>query len=206
MAKAEIRKPRQARSIEKKNKIIQAGMKLFMEKGFYNTNTNEIAKEAGVSIGIIYHYFQDKKAIFLACMDQMTPKFDFNMVQQLHLSKDRKELEAFLSDIIDKNIQFHAMSKAGHEEFQAMRHLDPDVEQYMNQFEDKFLSEIADALPALGLSISHPREKLDIIFHMIDQYCDAVAINKRDKINYDDMKILLIETILDLLNLNIKPF
>jgi hypothetical protein len=43
-----IRKPMQKRSIEKKIKIIKAGLDLFCKKGFYNTNTVEIAKTAGV--------------------------------------------------------------------------------------------------------------------------------------------------------------
>ena len=53
----EIREPRQERSIEKKNKIIRAGYELFSEVGYYNTNTAEIARRAGVSTGIVYGYF-----------------------------------------------------------------------------------------------------------------------------------------------------
>ena len=203
MAKSEIREPRQARSIEKKKKIVAAGFKLFCEKGFHHTDTNEIAKEAGVSIGIVYHYFKDKKAIFLAVMDQVSPKVDSEIIKQLHLSKDKKCLESFLSDIIDKDIQLHTITKSPHEEFQAMSHSDPDVAEYMNHYKNQFLSAIVDALPALGFSISNADEKADMIYHMIDQYCDAVALNKRDIINYDDMKVLLIETILNLLNLDI---
>ena len=48
-----IREPRQKRSIEKKRKIVMAGFQLFCEKGYYNTNTAEIAKYAGVSTGIV---------------------------------------------------------------------------------------------------------------------------------------------------------
>ena len=52
--KNEVRQPRQERSIEKKNKIIEAGYQLFSEVGYYGTNTAEIAKRAGVSTGIVY--------------------------------------------------------------------------------------------------------------------------------------------------------
>ena len=44
-----VREPKQERSIEKKNKIIKAGYDLFSEVGYYNTNTAQIAKKAGVS-------------------------------------------------------------------------------------------------------------------------------------------------------------
>lgn len=42
-------------SLEKKEKIIKAGFNLMCKKGYYNTNTVEIAKFAGVSTGIVYH-------------------------------------------------------------------------------------------------------------------------------------------------------
>lgn len=202
MSKIKIREPRQTRSIEKKRKIAQAGIKLFREKGFHYTNTNEIAKEAGVSTGIVYHYFEDKKAILLAAIDEIIPKFDFKIIEELHLSKDKKILQGFLSDIIDKVIYFHETVKSCHEEFEAMRHSDPDVGKHMNQFKDNFLSEIADALPSLGFDISNPHEKLDMIYNMIDQYCHSVVFYKRDNVSYDDMKSLIIKTILNLSDLD----
>ena len=61
----EVREPIKATSIEKKQRIIDAGLKLFSEKGYYNTNTAEIAKAAKVSTGIVYQYFNDKKDILI---------------------------------------------------------------------------------------------------------------------------------------------
>ena len=61
----EIREPIKTTSIEKKQKIIDAGLKLFSEKGYYKTNTAKIAKAAGVSTGIVYQYFNDKKDILI---------------------------------------------------------------------------------------------------------------------------------------------
>ena len=46
--KNNVRQPKQERSIEKKNKIIQAGWQLFSEVGYHNTNTAEIAKRAKI--------------------------------------------------------------------------------------------------------------------------------------------------------------
>ncbi|MFB4167154.1 TetR/AcrR family transcriptional regulator [Virgibacillus sp. JSM 102003] len=46
---------------EKKMKLIEAGMRLFAEKGYHNTSIQEIASEAGVSKGAFYLYFQSKE-------------------------------------------------------------------------------------------------------------------------------------------------
>lgn len=61
MAKTRI--PTQKRSIEKREKILKAGFKLFCENGYYKANTVEIAKCAGVSTGALYSYFADKREI-----------------------------------------------------------------------------------------------------------------------------------------------
>lgn len=65
----DIREPKQERSIEKKNRIVQAGFELFSKVGYYNTNTAEIAKLAGVSTGIVYGYFKDKRDILLDVLE-----------------------------------------------------------------------------------------------------------------------------------------
>ena len=64
-----VRTPKQQRSIDKKNRIITAGYTLFAQKGYYNTNTAEIAKEAGVSTGIVYGYFHDKRDILVEVLE-----------------------------------------------------------------------------------------------------------------------------------------
>ena len=59
----EKKKPQQ-RTIESRNRLIKAAYELFNEKGYYNTNTKEIAEKAGISIGNFYNYFFDKSEVF----------------------------------------------------------------------------------------------------------------------------------------------
>ena len=74
-----IRQPQQERSNEKKQKIIDASYELFAEIGYYSANTQEIAKRAGVSTGIVYSYFKDKRDILLHVLkiyiDKVTEPF-----------------------------------------------------------------------------------------------------------------------------------
>lgn len=64
MADKNIRTPKQQRGIEKRNQIKQTALYLFSIKGYHKTTSNEIAKEAGLSIGTFYSYFADKKDIY----------------------------------------------------------------------------------------------------------------------------------------------
>ena len=63
MSSDSVRIPQQKRSAQKKQAIIQAGYTLFCQQGYYQTNTAQIARAAGVSVGIVYSYFHDKKDI-----------------------------------------------------------------------------------------------------------------------------------------------
>ena len=56
----ETRTPSQKRSIAKKNAVVATAKEMFLEKGYVAVNTNEIAKQAGVSVGTLYSYFKDK--------------------------------------------------------------------------------------------------------------------------------------------------
>ncbi len=52
-------------SNEKKQKILNAGMKEFSLKHFKNASTDKIAADAGISKGALFHYFGTKKDLFL---------------------------------------------------------------------------------------------------------------------------------------------
>jgi AcrR family transcriptional regulator len=46
--------------MDKREQILQAALKLFVEFGFHGTPTSRIAQEAGVSNGTLFHYFKTK--------------------------------------------------------------------------------------------------------------------------------------------------
>lgn len=56
---------RQKRSRVSYERILVAALQLYGEKGFHATQTPDIAKRAGMSVGGLYRYFADKHQIFL---------------------------------------------------------------------------------------------------------------------------------------------
>ena len=48
--------------------ILEAGIEEFARCGFQPASVADVAKNAGVSVGVIYKYFGDKEAFFLACV------------------------------------------------------------------------------------------------------------------------------------------
>lgn len=49
--------------------ILAAAVKEFMEKGYSGARINEIAKRAGANKRMLYHYFGDKEALYLAVLE-----------------------------------------------------------------------------------------------------------------------------------------
>jgi TetR/AcrR family transcriptional regulator len=54
---------------EKQDRIINAAIKEFAQKGYDHASTNEIVKEAGISKGLLFHYFGNKKQMYLYLFD-----------------------------------------------------------------------------------------------------------------------------------------
>jgi AcrR family transcriptional regulator len=49
--------------------ILRAATRVFAKKGFANTKISDLAKEAGLSHGLVYHYFENKDAVFQAILE-----------------------------------------------------------------------------------------------------------------------------------------
>lgn len=50
---------------EKQQRILNASLKEFADKGYESASTNEIVKQAGISKGLLFHYFKNKKELYL---------------------------------------------------------------------------------------------------------------------------------------------
>lgn len=48
---------------ERRKQILQAAVKVFADKGYADCRISEIAEEAGVAYGLVYHYFGSKEAL-----------------------------------------------------------------------------------------------------------------------------------------------
>ena len=125
-----IRKPKQQRAIEKKEKIIEAGFNLICKNGYYNTNTAEIAKEANVSTGIIYQYFKDKYDILIEGLEKYADDIFFPMLNTKNIKFNKNDFDKLLKQMIKHYISNHKVSNTAHEEIMAMVHSDKRVAEY----------------------------------------------------------------------------
>jgi AcrR family transcriptional regulator len=56
-------KPKTAPAVDKRRQILDAAIRVFAREGFHATRVADIADEAGVAYGLVYHYFSSKDEV-----------------------------------------------------------------------------------------------------------------------------------------------
>lgn len=197
---SDTRMPTQKRSIEKRNRIIEKGFELMCEKGYYNTTTADIADFAGVSIGIIYQYFSDKKDIFLEGVKNYSNSILYPMLNILETETIQiNNLKSLFENMIDKFIRTHTISQKAHEELMAASHLDKDISIILKNSELETTKKIVSLLENNHIILKNPIEKVHIVVGLIDNLCHEIVYHKHEDIDYVVMKNEIINLIIDIL-------
>jgi AcrR family transcriptional regulator len=77
--------------------ILTTASRLFAEKGYANATTSEIAREAGVAEGTLYHHFGSKDGIFLTLFDETIDGFLDGIEELLARESTGREMLAALT-------------------------------------------------------------------------------------------------------------
>ncbi len=69
-----------------REQVLRTALHLFTEYGYFNTSVHDIAREAKVSIGSIYHHFKDKEGIAKALYEQLVTRMGaaFDAIEGAH--------------------------------------------------------------------------------------------------------------------------
>lgn len=81
-------KQRTRRKETRPSEIVVCAMKLFVEKGYFETNFQDIAREGNLARSTIYLYFKDKKSILKAALEK---KFEENKNTLMDFPKDSND-------------------------------------------------------------------------------------------------------------------
>jgi AcrR family transcriptional regulator len=90
--------------MDAKEKIINAAIKLFAEKGFDATSVDEIANLAGVNKAMIYYYFSSKYGLLSSLIRNSVSGFS-DIVEKIDISKFNDHRE-FIKEIVKKAIDY----------------------------------------------------------------------------------------------------
>jgi AcrR family transcriptional regulator len=107
IAKSARRKPTQTRARLTVDAILDAVVRLLKRDGHKAITTNRIAEVAGVSIGSVYQYFPNKRAIFIALHERHISEID-RMIQSKLAQYAASPLDVLIRAMVDGMIEAHA--------------------------------------------------------------------------------------------------
>ena len=193
-----IREPKQKRSIDKKERIIKAAYELFSENGYYRTGTADIAKKAGVSTGIVYGYFQDKRDILFYVLkiyirETASPVMDYVNALPANIS-----FPEMLDGIISLTESIHKKNANLHNILHSLAVVDTAINEAFLNLEKHITLSATEKFRELGFSCDHLEEKIHIAMNLIQSYAHEAIYDKHDYIDYDAMKASVIRTLIAL--------
>jgi AcrR family transcriptional regulator len=133
-----VREPQQKRSVDTKNKVLDAAYKLYCDKGYYETTTNEIAKVAGVNIGSLYSYFQDKKTILLEVVDRYHASY-LQTIDAIYQDTESCEqaVKVWMRRLMDDMIHAHQETRKFNRELNLLSYSIPEIAAVMEDQHNK---------------------------------------------------------------------
>lgn len=99
------RQPKQARSQERVQQILDAAEQLFIEVGYEQTTTRAIATQAQVPVGSLYQFFPDKAALLKALAHRYFEQ-EYQLFVQLHAELATVPIAVYVDRMVDAFDQF----------------------------------------------------------------------------------------------------
>src|SRR6186997_2779416 len=79
------------KSEETRERIMQAALQLFHDRGFETTTMRDIASKSGLATGAAYYYFESKDSIVLAFYDEARRAMESRLEEVLAQNRDLRE-------------------------------------------------------------------------------------------------------------------
>jgi len=192
--RSKTRIPQQKRSIEKKNKIMDAAMALFSEKGIHNTNSKEIAAKAEVATGTFYSYFPDKKKLLTELVDIYLVRH-FEQIWKAPLPEKADNFREIIKNIYKNLLSAYNEAPGFHMETHVLRYSDPEIrtlydketkkeleqitrylEQYKNDLRIKDIEAAAVVIHSAAESLTHKIKFMGTVDEkrLIEEFCEMV--------------------------------
>ncbi len=169
--------------------ILASALKIFSQKGFHGTSISDIAKDAGISKGLAYNYFDSKQDIIEALFKQAFDEAEF-LFDGLNSLKDPYEKLKFM---IEASFDM-TMNNEEYWRLYTGLALQPGVietaQRLTNEFESGFLKLLENLFKKLG--VKNPHAEARILAALFDGLGIQYLLDK-DNFPLEKMKKIFIQ-------------
>ncbi len=160
------RQPRQARSQERVNQILDVAEQMFITEGYAAATTNAIAARAKVPIGSLYQFFPDKGAIVKALAMRYTEQLHQRFAELDSIDLNNLPLSIYVDRLIDVTDQFFTDRPGYHAIFMQVQGTIPELEEIENAADTQLIEDFATSL-SLYYSDLQPADYEAIAFVLV---------------------------------------
>ena len=164
-------RPRRGRPADTRERLVAVAAAVFNRDGYYGTDSNRIATEAGYAAGTFYKHFADKQAVFVAAYETWVTA-EWRAIETAVLAGgDARELA---SRIVALVVDLHARWRGLRASFSALVAADAEVRRAHRRQRRRQLEMLAELRRRIG---AKPRGKEDdaLLLFAIERTCDALA-------------------------------
>lgn len=99
--------PKQARAIERVNKILDTASELMANPNQEKVSTHLIAEKAGVSVGSVYQFFPNVKSVKIALIERLLEQYYERFDKTISANPEINDLAEFSSLLVDATFEFY---------------------------------------------------------------------------------------------------
>jgi AcrR family transcriptional regulator len=189
------RRPKQLRARQTVEAVLDAVIRLLKRGGSHSITTNRIAEVAGVSIGSLYQYFPDKRAIFKALHQRHIDQID-RLVQTRLVEHAGSSMEDFVRGIVEAMVEAHANDPELYELLmKEVPHRADGTQDFSVRLHGAFLLAISSRAHELK-----KRRDLDkvvfVVTHMVEALSHGAVLRRPAKMSLKDAKEEAVRAIL----------
>lgn len=129
---------------ERREQLVSLALELFSNKTYDEISIDEIAKAAGISKGLLYHYFPSKRAFYIAALERAAEDLLVKTEIEGHSGAQspddlREATERYLTFAEEHDTQYTFILRGGMAG-------DPQVQAIVNRIRDRFYERIMEGL------------------------------------------------------------
>ena len=186
--------PVQSRSIKRTQQILDVTSELLETVGLNDLNTAIIAKEVGISVGSLYHYFPNKQAILYAMGKTWLDSIEVVLKEIQEWNLEALSLSQFIDQVVDINLHTYRQQRAVLRLVQAMFSV-PELRELDERHDDMVISQMSKIFKRIGLKKHiRERERIARLYLEVTHSTYLVVVNQNERRalrTLEDLKLML---------------
>jgi AcrR family transcriptional regulator len=131
---------------ERRRQLVELGTRLFSSRTYDDVSIDEVARNAGISKGLLYHYFPTKRDFYVATVREAASQLmDRTKApeQMDSLERLRTGLDAFLSYVAEHSVAYQGLLQSG-------IGVDAEVAGIIDEVRQRFCARLIEGLEVHG--------------------------------------------------------